>query len=105
QLERLAGVLALRPDQLFSPGRDGIGDTKEGKAACRGSRAAPRGERLGRDAKSPVDVGRARHRRFGKRLSGGRVYEGGSWAILGVSVAPTDEVLQRTHLAPFLRTA
>ena len=67
QLERLARVLTLGPDQLLPPSLNGGGDAVEGEAPLRGGAPPPRGERLGRYAKGAIHVGR---RAFGDATDG-----------------------------------
>ena len=50
---------------------------------------------------APVDVGRTGDGRLGERLAGARVDQRCRRTVLGVSVGPSDEVLQPAHAAPF----
>ena len=99
--ERLAGVLALGPDQFLGPGLDGVGDADEGQAPLRGGGAPPGGERLGGHAQGPVDVGRPRDRGLGEGVAGAGVDQGAVGPVLGVAVGAPDEVLQRAHACSF----
>src|SRR5829696_7478400 len=95
ELERLAGVLALQPDQFLGPVLEGVGDLQQGPAALGGGGVAPLLEAaLGR-LHGRVDVGLARSRDLGELLAGGGVDQGGGAPVGRVPVPAPDEVLQR----------
>ena len=66
QLEGLARVLALGPDQVLGPGLDGVGDAEEGQARSDGVVRRHEEKASAATASGPVDVGRARDRRLGE---------------------------------------
>jgi hypothetical protein len=100
ELEGLAGVLALQPDQLLGALLDGVGDPQQ-RPAPLGRRGVPPGLQAasGRLA-GGVHVGLAGDRGLGEGLLGGRVDQRDGAPVSRVPVLAGDEVLQLEHGRP-----